>query len=72
MISEFVYIEMNQEEPIYRKTLGALCSRLRHRLHQRIVNLLMVHSKGRQPHVFHNRPNFSLVSLGFLGNKHPK
>ena len=36
---------MNQEGPIYRKTLGALCSRLRHRLHQRIVNLLMVHSE---------------------------
>jgi len=47
---------MNQEGPIYRKNFGVICShyaRLRHRLRQRIVKSLMVHSKGRQPS-FHN------------------
>ena len=52
MISE-VYIEMNQEVPIYRKTLGAIQSLfacLRHRLRRRMVKSLLLYSKVGSQH----------------------
>ena len=52
MISE-VYIEMNQEGPIYKKTLGYYAC-LRHRLHHRIVNFTML--VGRQIHLLQHFP----------------